>query len=114
MLSEHSSVCLTMAFPPWGGDPDPLDELWVGLQAGIPILAWCRTGRDAERFAAEFQGLLGSDPMSLPQKVLDLRRQAVLAQGPVPANDHLGLHLTLVFDDADRVPEPYMPLRPPA
>jgi hypothetical protein len=39
-----------------------------------------------------------------------LRRQAVAdADGAHPGN-----HMALLFDDPDRIPEPYVPLRPPA
>jgi vWA-MoxR associated protein C-terminal domain/Effector-associated domain 2/vWA-MoxR associated protein middle region 0 len=114
MLSERSSVCLAMAFPPWGDDLGPADELWVGLQAGAPIIVWCRDRRDPVRFISEIRDLLSSDLMSLPQKVLNLRQEAVRTRTKEPAHDHLGFHLTLVFDDADRLPEPYIRLRAPA
>jgi hypothetical protein len=38
LLSEHSSACLALAFPPWSGAPNPVDELWVGLQAGASAM----------------------------------------------------------------------------
>ncbi|MFF5262193.1 hypothetical protein ACFY4C_24925 [Actinomadura viridis] len=170
LLSEPSSVGLALAFPPGEGAPGPVDEVWVGLQAGAPIVAWCRDERDPVRFAEEVRALLGSDPLSLPQRVRDLRRKAVLARttaavtavpavtattgatttpgatgshgvtgsaaatwpegagepggsyeqgdavdaGATTEEEHLGLHLALVFDDADRVPEPYARLKPPA
>ncbi|MFI0357167.1 hypothetical protein [Actinomadura sp. 9N407] len=129
LLSDHASVGLAMAFPPRGGEPETVDELWVGLQAGAPIVAWCRDGRDPDRFTRDARALLDSDLLSLPQKVRELRRKAVLSQHPdepgpdEPGPDerhepeeqeHLGLHLALVFDDADRVPEPYVRLKPPA
>jgi hypothetical protein len=110
-LCESSSAVLAMAFPPWGKASCPVDELSVALQAGTPIIAWCRQGRDPARFAAETRALLASDVLFLPRRVLDLRREAVSAG---PADDHLGLHLALLFDDADRIPEPYIRLEPPA
>jgi hypothetical protein len=128
LLSDHASVGLAMAFPPRGGEPEAVDELWVGLQAGAPIVTWCRDGRDPEGFGADARALLDSDLLSLPQKVRELRRKAVLSQRPGEqgengrdpgergrgTQEHLGLHLALVFDDADRVPEPYVRLKPPA
>jgi hypothetical protein len=114
MLAEHSSVCLAMAFAPRGDDHGPVDELWVGLQAGTPIIVWCRDGRDPGRFTSEIQELVESDLMSLPQKVLQLRQEAVRARTNERVNDHLGFQLTLIFDNADRLPEPYIRLRSPA
>jgi NTP-dependent ternary conflict system VMAP-like protein len=58
--------------------------------------------------------LLAADLMALPRRTMHLRRQALSTQEGDAPHDHLGLHLTLVFDDADRVPEPYVRLRPPA
>ncbi|MGI8329939.1 effector-associated domain 2-containing protein [Actinomadura scrupuli] len=114
LLSEPSSVCVAMSFPPHLERVEPPDELRIGLQAGTPIVAWCREGRDPERFAAEFQELLDMGVLALPENVLTLRRQALLASDADSRDDHLGLHLTLIFDDADRLPEPYVRLNAPA
>jgi vWA-MoxR associated protein C-terminal domain/vWA-MoxR associated protein middle region 0/Effector-associated domain 2 len=114
LLSEPSSVCVAMVFPPQVDQNEPPDELWVGIQAGVPIVAWSRERRDPARFVAEFQELLDRGAMSLPDNVLTLRRQALRALDTNPRDDHLGLHLTLIFDDADRLPEPYVRLNAPA
>ncbi|GAA2397645.1 hypothetical protein GCM10010191_00380 [Actinomadura vinacea] len=141
LLSEPSSVGLAMAFPPGRGGTGRVDELWVGLQAGMPVAVWCRDGGASGRFADEVRALLESDLPSLPRKVRELRREAVLAQGAqvraeamagqeavavgagaVPGagvevrrtEEHVGSHLALLYDDADRFPEVYEPLRPPA
>ncbi|MDL4814581.1 VMAP-C domain-containing protein [Actinomadura opuntiae] len=111
-LSEAPAV-LALAFPPWAGNDEP-DEHWVGLLSGAPVIAWCRDGRDPARFAREVKDLLAADLMRLPRRAMELRRQALAAGAEEAAPDHLGLHLTLVFDDADRIPEPYVRLRPPA
>lgn len=129
MVSEHPSVGLAMPFPPWGDGPETVDELWVAVHAGAPIVLWCRDGRDPERFAEEVRDLLGDGLLSLPRRVRDLRRKAVLdgagtgtgiepgGEGhvaPAALGDHLGLRLALLFDDPDRLPEPDGRLRPPA
>ncbi|WP_141582130.1 hypothetical protein [Actinomadura sp. WMMA1423] len=113
LLSEPSSVCMAMAFPPRTDGPDSA-ELRAALQAGAPIVTWCRSGRDPERFAQEFQALLDEGAMDLPDTVLRLRREALRALDGDGGGDHLGLDLTLVFDDADRLPEPYVRLSAPA
>jgi hypothetical protein len=113
-LSGASTAVLALAFPPSAGVDEEPDEHWVGLVAGIPVVAWCRDGRDPAQFAREVKGLLAADVMKLPRRAMDLRRQA-LSGGPEGfGSGHLGLHLTLMFDDADRIPEPYVRLRPPA
>ncbi|MGI5323201.1 effector-associated domain 2-containing protein [Actinomadura nitritigenes] len=111
-LSESPAV-LALAFPPWAASDEP-DEHWVGLLSGTPVIAWCRDGRDPARFAREVKDLLAADLMKLPRRAMELRRQALSAGAEEAGTGHLGLHLTLVFDDADRIPEPYVRLRPPA
>ncbi|MFC4053452.1 hypothetical protein ACFOY4_27515 [Actinomadura syzygii] len=114
LLAETPSVCLAMAFPPGPDGGDASAELRAALQAGVPIVAWCRRGRDPERFAHEFQELLDTGALTLPESVLSLRREALRALDEAPDGDHLGLDLTLLFDDADRLPEPYVRLNAPA
>ncbi|TDB94861.1 hypothetical protein [Actinomadura sp. 7K534] len=113
-LSDASKAVLALAFPPWACGEDETDEHWVGLVAGIPVVAWCRDGRDPAKFAREVKDLLAADLMKLPRRTMELRRQALSGGREGAGAGHLGLHLTLVFDDADRIPEPYVRLRPPA
>lgn len=114
-LSGASTAVLALAFPPWSrADDDEPDEHWVGLVAGVPVVAWCRDGRDPAQFAREVKGLLATDVMKLPRRAMDLRRQALSGGLAGSGSSHLGLSLTLLFDDADRIPEPYVRLRPPA
>lgn len=109
ILAENSKVCLVLAFPPREDGTEPIDEVGVGIQAGTPIVLWCREGTDPERFSTDIRELLASDLMSLPQKIRNLRIRAARSIG----NEHPGNHLTLVFEDADRLPEPYLRLRAP-
>ncbi|GAA4236113.1 hypothetical protein GCM10022254_44970 [Actinomadura meridiana] len=114
-LSAASPAVLALAYPPWGdGRAEEPDEHWVGLLAGTPVIAWCRDGRDPGQFAREVRDLLAADVMKLPRRAMELRRKALSNGRDGPGPDHLGLHLTLLFDDADRIPEPYVRLSPPA
>jgi hypothetical protein len=113
-LSDVSPVVLALAFPPWGNQNGEPDEHWVGLLAGVPVIIWCRDGRDPVLFAEEIKNLLAADLLTLPRRTMQLRRQALSAHIGDSPHDHLGLHLSLIFDDADRIPEPYVRLRPPA
>ncbi len=108
LLAEHSQVCLAMSYPPGRGG-EPMDELQICLQAGTPIVLWCRAGADPDHFVHGVAELLATDLMSLPRKIRSLRRRAAQT---ADAN-HLGNHLTLLFEDADRLPEPYVRLRSP-
>jgi hypothetical protein len=111
LLFERSAVCLALAFAPPPGRQSVADELEVGLQAGAPVIAWSRDQRVARNFPTELQRLLDMGLLRLPESVLLLRRQAVRTQAAEDA--HLGFQLTLLFDNADRVPEPYVRLSPP-
>lgn len=113
LLSQPSLVALALAFPPAPESPPVADELAVGLQAGVPVMAWCRGRCEPEDFEDEFRRVLDLGLLRLPDSVLLLRREALRLHGATAARGHLGFHLTLVFDDADRVPEPYVQLSPP-
>lgn len=112
LLGEDSASCLALPFPPHAPDPAMADEHWVGLLAGTPVMIWSRKQRDPALFAEECRSLLEAGPVPLPSKVFALRRKAVLAEQATP--HHLGLQLTLIFDDADRLPQPYAQLSAPA
>ncbi|MBE1534351.1 VMAP-C domain-containing protein [Actinomadura algeriensis] len=114
LLSDPPSVCLGLAFPPRPDGAGAPDELRIALQAGAPVIAWCRGDLAPDRFAAEFHDLMTPGVLALPDSVLKLRREAVASHGRHPGTDHLGLHLTLLFDDADRFPEPHGRLKAPA
>jgi hypothetical protein len=107
---EDSPFCLVLAAPPIRGCR-PGHELDAGLHAGLPVVVWCRETRSHDRLRADIMGLLDRGVLSLPAAVLRLRRDAVRLGKPA---DHLGLRLTLVWDDADRVPYTRTALRAPA
>ncbi|MFD0901110.1 VMAP-C domain-containing protein [Actinomadura sediminis] len=114
LLADPSSVCLALAFPPRADGGGAPDELRIALQAGAPIIAWCRNGRSPRKFTEEFRELVSHGALALPDSVLALRREAVLTSDREPDADHLGLELTLLFDDADRFPEHHGLLKAPA
>lgn len=111
MLSDDSVCCVTLAFPPSLDTAEMVDELWVAIQSGAPIIAWTRAPRDPKRFSTEFHELFAAGPLSLPWNVQELRRRAAAQESDT---DHLGNDLSLIFDNADRVPEPYLRLNTPA
>jgi hypothetical protein len=103
LMAQLSRVCLVMCFSPHA-EPAGQDVLATGLHSGIPVMIWCRDGRAAARYRAEIkQLLLQHGFVELPRLVHQLRVQSGrhgLASG------HLGYHLTLLWDDFDRLPEP--------
>jgi hypothetical protein len=107
--SDEWPVCLIVSFAAEAG---PLPTAVVaGLGAGMPVMLWCRDARGAAQFEADIPQQMYARPLlDLPALVLRLRQEAA-RHGPVP--DHLGRHLSLLWDDPDRLP-PENPLAAPA
>src|SRR6266545_710351 len=112
LLIDPKPVCLAFEEPPPIVQDLGNDELAVGLYAGTPVMIWCRGGRGSGRFRAEMSAqLAGRALFDLPEITLRLRREAVRLD---QETDHLGLQITLLWDDPDRIPEPFAPLKAPA
>lgn len=83
----------------------PLNAL---LYSGVPVVAWSRAGPGPA--AAALSALFDQAPLgSLPDRVRRARLEAA-------DDDHPGRHLTLLWDDPDRLPpdlDPRNALRPP-
>ena len=110
-LTEHAApVCLLLEATPV---PGQCDALLAALRAGIPAVLWSR--RPMVDIRAELSTLMPrTGPVrlrELPMRVFQFRREAV-ANGA--DKQHLGYHLTLLWDDADRIPDADSPLHMPA
>lgn len=90
------------------------DAFTAGLYGGAPVMIWCR----AEEFADEFHSQLltaiaDHGVLRLPYNVFQLRLQTL---GYPSDADHVGRHVALAYEDADRIPEQFRPrarLSPP-
>lgn len=72
------------------------------LTAGLPVIAWCRTDEHAARFDADIPGVLVSGGIrALPAAVWRLRQDAGGVEAP---SGHVGHHITLLWDEQDRLP----------
>jgi hypothetical protein len=101
-LGDENPVCLVVSFPT-GSDVSSL-AITAGLDAGVPVMLWCRDQRGAAQFDADIPPHIYTRPLAeLPTIVLRLRRDAL--RHPRPA-DHVGRHISLLWDDPDRVPPP--------
>jgi vWA-MoxR associated protein C-terminal domain/Effector-associated domain 2/vWA-MoxR associated protein middle region 0 len=108
-LGDESPVCLIVSFSAEAGSLPT--EITAGLVAGVPVMLWCRDGRCAARFEADIPQQMYARPLlDLPALVLRLRQEAVR---PGRAGEHLGRHLSLLWDDPERIP-PDSPLEAPA
>lgn len=105
LLVDHLPVAVAMAFPPDDSASLANDEFTAALYAGVPIILWCREPALAEEFERGISALLAERSLAeLPQLVLRLRRQAGRS---TEQELRLGDHVTLLWDDADRIPESF-------
>lgn len=94
-------VCVLLAGAP---APDRCRALTLALVAGIPVLMWSRRP-EADLRSGLSSLLVGITPLwlrDLPLRVLQFRSDAAVQDAE--END-LAKHLTLLYDDADRIPD---------
>jgi hypothetical protein len=71
------------------------------LEAGTPIALWVRSNDDGEQLRSVLDSLLTQGGLpQLPAAVLHLRQRAAIE----PRASHPGHHLTLLWDDPNRIP----------
>lgn len=107
LIDKDGPVGLVLADTP---APAHGQALRLALTTGIPVLVWSRRpeadlGADVSELLADVTPLRLTD---LPRQVLTFRRGAA---GRVET--HLARHLTLLYDDADRIPAPGSLLQTP-
>ncbi|MGH3778594.1 MAG: effector-associated domain 2-containing protein [Pseudonocardiaceae bacterium] len=106
LLRNESPVALVMRTPPLKSDGLSADAFSAGLQGGIPIMVWCRDTTMSKDFQEQIRiSLANGDLLRLPQRVFELRLLA--AENAGQGDDHVGCHVTLLWDDFDRIPEPF-------
>jgi hypothetical protein len=102
-VSDSSApICLLMDKPPDPATDGGCEGLMATLQAGVPILLWCHQSgidiTDALKPVLDQAGPLSQ----LPRRIFDYRRQiAASDDAPDPAIPRI----TLLWDDADRIPD---------
>jgi hypothetical protein len=92
-------VCVLLPEPPTSGR---WQALALALAAGIPILLW---SRHPQTVLSGISDLLGSPPpwlRDLPSRLLQMRGDAAARQAN---DDDLANNVTLVYDDADNMPD---------
>jgi hypothetical protein len=105
LLSQQSVVALAMAFPPQDSADLAFDELSAALYAGMPVVLWCRDAELRRDFEPVIRELLNGHGLTeLPAQVLQLRQKADEFEN---TEANLGRHLTVLWDDADRLPQAF-------
>lgn len=101
------TLCMVQAYRPRGDH----EEMRAAVLSGIPAIVWNRDGLRPADFAHQVRTeLLRDGPVGLPGRVRRVRQEAVHSAAPP---GHLGSCVALLWDDADRLPEPQMQLRAP-
>lgn len=104
-LHDKSIVSLVLSEPPGDRRGRAWHEAAMAFRAGIPIIIWDREDCSTSRFHEAVNRLFAAGEVRrLPDRLAQLRREALLANesdGP-----HAGRSLAVLWDDAERLPEP--------
>jgi hypothetical protein len=98
--NDSEIVCLVLSAPPQAAAAGR-DEVTVGLRAGVPIMVWHRKDCGSEFESAVRELLHSTGPGTILQRMRQLRANAFAEDGP-----HVGDHLTLLWDDPERIVVP--------
>jgi hypothetical protein len=115
LLRNEPPIGLVMRTPPPESERLGTDAFSAGLHGGAPIMLWCRDSTMLDAFKDQIRiRFAAGDLLGLPQRVFELRLLA--AEHANSRNEHVGAHVTLLWDDFDRIPEKFRPggpMRPP-
>ncbi|MER5268410.1 hypothetical protein ABTZ99_40585 [Actinosynnema sp. NPDC002837] len=104
-LNDTSIVSLVLSEPPGDRRGRAWHEAAMAFRAGIPIIIWDREDCSTSHFHEAVTRLFAAGEVRrLPDRLAQLRREALLANesdGP-----HAGRSLAVLWDDAERLPEP--------
>ncbi|KOX10410.1 hypothetical protein ADK66_09800 [Micromonospora sp. NRRL B-16802] len=98
--NDDYPVCLVLFVS--GAERHIQAAIGAAVTAGLPVVLWCRDRAAASRFDSYIpEVLMARSVANLRELVWELRRDAGSEGG---SSEHLGLHLTLLWDEIDRVP----------
>jgi hypothetical protein len=100
---EHL-VALVLSEPPLTGGGDGSQELRTALRKGLPVVIWNRADRATTGLREVLDELLGDGLKRFPARVDAYRREAAAPSGDTASTGHIGRHLTVLWDDAERNP----------
>jgi hypothetical protein len=111
MRNRNLPACMVVLGPSADYVPRRIQS-W--LTAGLPVIAWCRHNDAYSQFDRHLPNVItGRGINGLPLAVWQLRQDAGVNE-PVAGIEHVGRHIVLLWDDADRIPpDDRLPLRKP-
>ena len=104
LATAAAPACLLLEVAPV---PEKCNALITALQAGKPALLWCRHAAVDIRAALAALMAQAAPLRELPHHIFEFRRRSVSAGA---GEGDLAHHLTLLWDDADRIPNADSPL----
>jgi hypothetical protein len=111
LKSDHRIALLVLSEPPHIGGAGQ-GEAEAALRAGLPVIIWHRLDCTERDFIDGVSELIGAGLAQLPERARELRRQA-LRVDPRMRDQHIGRHLTVLWDDPERQPEVSRSSNPP-
>ncbi|MFL6075322.1 MAG: effector-associated domain 2-containing protein [Mycobacteriales bacterium] len=109
LKSDESTVSLVLSEPPQHTGGHARKEIETALRSGLPIIIWHRGDCSSAEFRTVVSSLAAEGGLgSLPERVRKLRMQALRLE-PDQRGRHIGRHLTVLWDDPERLPEPSDP-----
>lgn len=106
LKSDTRVVSLVLSEPPTQPDQTGQQEVMAALRAGLPVIIWHRQDCTSAAFRETVMGLISDGGLAqLPNRIGELRHDA-LKQDPALRIGHIGRHLTVLWDDPERRPDP--------
>lgn len=97
--SDEEISAVILNHPPLSSLLNDERHLWMALIAGIPVILWDNRKDGGRDFAETINSLTRRPPMTLADRIKELRTQAALSND---GNNHPGLYIKLLWDDPDR------------
>lgn len=104
---DRHLVALVLSEPPLTGTGDGSEELHTALRMGLPVVIWNRADRATTGLREVLDELLDGGLKRFPARVDAYRREATGQNGDAASagrTGHIGRHLTVLWDDAERNP----------
>jgi hypothetical protein len=103
-LADQKEICVVVLDHCVDRTAEPgQDALAIALRAGVPVILWCRDPKALEDFLTVADTLVAAGPGGLRATTGKLRNEAQRIGLP----EHCGAHVSLLWDDPERLIELY-------
>jgi hypothetical protein len=106
LKSDERVVSLILSEPPTVANRTGQQEVEAALRAGLPVIVWHRQDCTSPAFREGVTRLISDAGLAqLPARAKELRLEALRLE-PKVRQDHIGRHLTVLWCDPERKPDP--------